>query len=125
MKKITPILYILLLFQTVSYSQLPQGRTTATKIADVLALQPAANKEKFLDAMQEFKGFSSSEISTLLLQLRPQGGGRNAEIEYLTNSYSLYVQKNGQEQDRLTFVAGLIESLNKIKDKNLQAMSYS
>src|SRR5690606_2979575 len=100
--------------------QLPKGRTTDTKIADVLALQPAAEKGKFLDAMQELKGFSASEIATLLSQLRPQGGGRNPEIEYLTNSYSLYVQKNGQEQDRLTFVSGLIESLNKIKDKNLQ-----
>ncbi len=119
MKKLN-ILYVLLLFHTVLYGQLPKGRTTDTKIADVLALQPAAEKGKFLDAMQELKGFSASEVATLLSQLRPQGGGRNPEIEYLTNSYSLYVQKNGQEQDRLTFVSGLIESLNKIKDKNLQ-----
>ncbi|ADY53189.1 protein of unknown function DUF1080 [Pseudopedobacter saltans DSM 12145] len=119
MKKLN-ILYVLLLFHTVLYGQLPKGRTTDTKIADVLALQPAAEKGKFLDAMQELKGFSASEIATLLSQLRPQGGGRNPEIEYLTNSYSFYVQKNGQEQDRLTFVSGLIESLNKIKDKNLQ-----
>lgn len=119
MKKLN-ILYVLLLFHTVLYGQLPKGRTTDTKIADVLALQPAAEKAKFLDAMQELKGFSASEVATLLSQLRPQGSGRNPEIEYLTNSYSLYVQKNGQEQDRLTFVSGLIESLSKIKDKNLQ-----
>lgn len=119
MKKIH-ILYLLLLFHTVAYGQLPEGRTTHTKIADVLSLQPAAEKGKFLDAMQELKGFSSSEIATLLSQLRPQGGGRNAEIEYLTNSYSLYIQKNGKEQERLTFVTGLIESLSIIKDKNLQ-----
>ncbi|MGE8380413.1 MAG: hypothetical protein ACN6PN_18730, partial [Sphingobacterium sp.] len=90
MKKIFNSLAVLLLISSASYAQQPQNRTTATKIADVLAQQPAEEKEKFLLAMHELEGFSSDDIVAFLKGLKAPGSN-NAPIEFAANSYSFYV----------------------------------
>lgn len=117
MKKIFNTISILLLLQTASYAQQPANRTTATKIADVLAQQPAEEQTKFLVAMKELEGFNPEDVAALLEKLVPQGGN-NASIEYATNSYAFYVMQPGKEQLREKYVNGLLVALDKVKDPN-------
>ena len=119
MKKIFNTLSILLLLQTASYAQQPSGRTTETKIADVLAQQPAAEINKFLLAMGELENFTADDVAKLLLKLQPQGKD-NATIEYATNSYALYVMQPGKEAAREKYAKGILLALDKLKDKNNQ-----
>lgn len=117
MKKIFNTISILLLLQTATYAQQPANRTSATKIADVLAQQPAAEQAKFLSAMKELEGFTAEDVSALLLGLKPQGGN-NAAVEYATNSYAFYVMQPGKGSLRATYAQGLLQALDKLTDVN-------
>ncbi len=117
MKKVFNTITALLFLQVAAYAQQPSGRTTATKIADVLAQQPAEEQTKFLLAMKELEGFTSGDVSALLLGLKPQGGS-NAQVEYATNSYAFYVMQPNMESQRATYVNGLLDALDKLTDKN-------
>ncbi|MFZ4261169.1 family 16 glycoside hydrolase [Sphingobacterium sp. HJSM2_6] len=117
MKKVFNTISALLFLQVAAFAQQPAGRTTATKIADVLAQQPAEEQTKYLSAMKELEGFSTADISALLAGLKPQGG-KNAALEYAANSYSYYVLQPGFESQRATYVAGLLDALDKVNDKN-------
>jgi len=103
MKRIFNSLTVLLLISSATYAQQPQNRTTATKIADVLAQQPAEEKEKFLLAMHELEGFSSDDVVTFLKGLKAPGSN-NAPIEFAANSYSFYVNQPGKEQTKKKFL---------------------
>lgn len=113
---IKPIYALLALFiiQLSAYAQHGDARTTTTKIADLLAQQPAETTERFEYAIHQLEGFAASEISTLLQQLTPPGEGNNAAIEYATNSYGYYVLLPGKEMQRATFVEGAVDALGKI-----------
>src|SRR5690606_2183693 len=117
MKKVFNTITALLFIQVAAYAQQPSNRTTATKIADVLAQQPAQEQGKFVAAMKELEGFTSEDVTALLKGLQPQGGN-NASIEYATNSYGFYVMQPGFENQRLTYVNGLLAALDQITDKN-------
>ncbi len=123
MKKIFNTISILLLLQTASYAQQPANRTTATKIADVLAQQPAAEQSKFLAAMKELEGFTAEDVAALLKGLKPQGGN-NASIEYATNSYAFYVMQPGRDALREKYAKGLLSALDNLKDKNNKAFVF-
>jgi len=98
-------------------AQQDSKRTVTTKIADLLATQPAQNADKLAAAMAQLDGFTSNDISALLLQLKPQGGD-NAMIEYATVNYSYDVMKTGKETQRAKFVQGAIDALDKLQDKD-------
>lgn len=117
MKKIFNTISILLLLQTASYAQQPTGRTTETKIADVLAQQPAAEISKFLLAMGELENFTAEDVAQLLSKLRAPGSD-NSTIEYATNSYALYVMQPGKEAAREKYVQGLLLSLDRLNDRD-------
>lgn len=107
----------LMLSQSQSIAQQDDQRTVNTKIADLLAVQPAADADKLAAAMQQLGTFTAEDISTLLLQLKPPGG-ENAKIEYATNSYSYAVMQTGKETQRAVFVKGAIDALAKATDKD-------
>ena len=117
MKKVLSTLSALLLIQAASYAQQPANRTSATKIADVLAQQPAEEINKFTAAMQELENFTADDIANLLSGLKPQGED-NAAIEYAANSYSFYVLQPGMEAKREVFSKGLIMALDRLQDKD-------
>ncbi|MGN0002058.1 MAG: DUF1080 domain-containing protein [Sphingobacterium composti] len=117
MKRIFNTLSILLLLQTASYAQQPSGRTTATKIADVLAQQPAEEQSKFLLAMKELDGFTPEDVAALLNRLKPQGAP-NATIEYATNSYAFYVMQPNKSAEREKYAKGLLLALDQVADKD-------
>lgn len=117
MKKVFNTLSVLLLFQVAAYAQQPAGRSSDTKIADVLAQQPAEEQAKFIMAMKELENFSAEDIANLLVGLKPQGGN-NSAIEYASNSYAFYVMQPGFESKRNVFVNGLLLALDKIENKD-------
>lgn len=110
-------LLVFILAHTWAVAQQDDKRTTATKVADLLAAQPAENANKLNEAFNQLDGFAAQDISALLLQLKPQGGD-NARIEYATNSYAYYVMQPGKESLRAKFVGGASEALNKLSDKD-------
>ncbi|MGJ1411709.1 family 16 glycoside hydrolase [Sphingobacterium thalpophilum] len=122
MKKIFNSLAVLLLISGASYAQQPQNRTTATKIADVLAQQPAEEKEKFLLAMHELEGFTSDDIVAFLKGLKAPGSN-NAPIEFAANSYSFYVNQPGKEQQKRVFVEGLAKALSQLSEPTNQVFA--
>lgn len=117
MKKVFNTLSALLLLQVAAYAQQPANRTSATKIADVLAQQPAEEKTKFLTAMKELENFTAADITNLLKGLRPQGED-NERIEYAANSYSFYVMQAGMEAQRTLFSQGLVQALKELSNKD-------
>ncbi|QBR13171.1 DUF1080 domain-containing protein [Sphingobacterium sp. CZ-2] len=117
MKKVFNTITALLLIQVAAYAQQPANRTSATKIADVLAQQPAEEIGKFTQAMKELEGFTADDVTNLLMGLKPQGGN-NAPVEYATNSYAFYVMQPGFDSQRATYVQGLLAALDKLKDAN-------
>ncbi|MGB3106818.1 DUF1080 domain-containing protein [Sphingobacterium siyangense] len=122
MKRIFNSLTVLLLISSATYAQQPQNRTTATKIADVLAQQPAEEKEKFLLAMHELEGFSSDDVVTFLKGLKAPGSN-NAPIEFAANSYSFYVNQPGKEQQKRVFVEGLAKSIAQLSEPTNQVFA--
>ncbi|PRD56908.1 DUF1080 domain-containing protein [Sphingobacterium gobiense] len=117
MKKVFNTLSALLLIQVAAYAQQPANRTSATKIADVLAQQPAEEINKFTAAMKELQNFTAEDVANLLAGLKPQGGN-NATTEYAANSYSFYVMQPGMETQREAFSKGLILALDRLQDKD-------
>ncbi|TYR31222.1 DUF1080 domain-containing protein [Sphingobacterium phlebotomi] len=117
MKKVFNTLSALLLIQVAAYAQQPANRTSATKIADVLAQQPAEEINKFTAAMKELQNFTAEDVANLLAGLKPQGGN-NAATEYAANSYSFYVMQPGMEAQREVFSRGLILALDRLQDKD-------
>lgn len=117
MKKVFNTLSALLILQISAYAQQPANRTSATKIADVLAQQPAQEHAKLLAAMKELESFTPEDIANLLSGLQPQGGN-NAPIEYAANTYSFYVMQSGKDAQRELFSKGLVLALEGLTDKD-------
>src|SRR5690554_2127110 len=116
MKRTILALIILCSVHNIGLAQLSQNRSTSTKIADLLATQPADNPERLADAMQQLELFDAGDLSTLLQQLKPQGSPENIAIEYAVNSYSYYVRNPDREQHRQTFNNGVMDAIGKVED---------
>ena len=118
MKKLIYALLALFIQQFPISAQQGDVRTTTTKIADLLALQPSETTARFRDAMAQMERFTAADISALLKQLSPPGEGDNAGIEYAANSYSYHVLLPGKATQRATYIQGAIEALNAISNKD-------
>jgi len=117
------IIYALTAFLIVPvtvYAQQGDNRTTTTKIADLLALQPAETTERFHDAMQQLERFSAAEISALLQQLTPPGTDGNTGAVYAANSYSYHVLSPGKTLQRAAFIEGALDALEVVTDKDVK-----
>lgn len=111
-------LLILLILQAPTYAQQGDTRTTTTKIADLLALQPSETSQRLADAMEQLERFTVADITALLSQLVPPGEGNNAGIEYAANSYSYHVSLPGKNRRRTTFIEGAINALAALENKD-------
>src|SRR5690606_2266146 len=118
MKRLCYALLALLTVQLPASAQQADVRTTTTKIADLLALQPSETSIRLDEAMKQMERFTANDISALLTQLSPPGEGNNAGIEYATNSYSYYVLAAGKSQQRATFIEGAIDGLSKLANRD-------
>ena len=113
-QNICSMIVLFMLYGNTVFAQLPSGRSADTKIADVLAQQPAEDQEKFQFAMSELESFEASDFAKLLAGLKAPGEN-NAPIEFLANSYAFYVSREGKENVKTTFVKGLIEALDQVQ----------
>ena len=104
MKKTIYTLLAAFILQLPVFAQQNDQRTATTKVADVLALQPAFNEQKLSEAMAQLDGFSAADFSALIKQLIPEGKGDDSKVEYASNSYSFYVMLPGKENQRANFV---------------------
>ncbi|TDS11900.1 DUF1080 domain-containing protein [Sphingobacterium paludis] len=120
MKKVFNTLSALLFLQVAAYAQQPANRTSVTKIADVLAQQPAEEQAKFLAAMKELEGFSAEDIANLLTGMSGNSL-ENVPITYAANSYGFYVMQQGKESLREQFSQGLVQALERLQDKEHKA----
>lgn len=111
MKKTLLILLLLSLIHLGSWAQLSEHRSTSTKIADLLALQPAEQPEQLAHAMQQLEQFTSADLAVLLERLQAPGLPENAAIEYAVNSYSFHVA-NQEKSLRQEFNEGMIRALD-------------
>lgn len=118
MKKLIYALLALFILQLPVCAQQGDMRTTTTKIADLLALQPSETPQRLQDAMGQLERFSASEIATLLGKLTPPGEGGDAGIEYASNSYSYHVLLPGKTNQRSTFIKGALTALSELADKD-------
>jgi hypothetical protein len=124
MKKIFNLLSLLLALQFATFAQQPANRSTATKIADLLAQQPANQSAKYLSAMKEMEQFTSADFTALLLTLKPQGKD-NSAVEFATNSYALYVmQQTAKPELRTRYVQGLLAALNQLSNRENKAYIF-
>jgi len=117
MKKIIYITAFVSLLLPISLSAQQDAKRRSTKIADLLAIQPAAESDQLTAAMQQLDRFTAQDITGLLLGLKPQGGD-NARIEYATNSYAYYVMQPDKEVMRAKFVQGVTDALSQLSDKD-------
>ncbi len=118
MNKLLYTLFAFFILQLPVNAQSGDQRTTVTKIADLLAQQPALNEQKLNDAMKQLDAFQTTDIAFLLKELTPPGKGDNSKIEFATNSYSFYVLQDGKEAQRVKYVQGLIGALKEINDQD-------
>lgn len=117
MKKTIYTLLAAFMLQMPAFAQQDQ-RTATTKVADVLALQPAMDEQKLNEAMAQLDGFTASDITALVKRLTPEGQGDDSKVEYASNSYAFYVTLPGKESQREKFVQGLIAALSEVDDKD-------
>lgn len=117
MNKFLYTLVALFLLQLPIQAQTVDQRTTTTKIADLLALQPAENAQKLSDAMKQIDGFTQQDIAALFNGLSTNHAPSDAKIEFAGNSYAFYVMQPGKDSERTKFVQGLLSSLETTQDQ--------
>lgn len=118
MKRLIYALLALCIQQVPVSAQHGDVRTTTTKIADLLAMQPSETSIRFQEAMLQIERFTATDIAALLKQLSPPGKGNNARIEYAANSYSYHVLLPGKTGQRATFIQGAVDALKALDNRD-------
>ncbi len=101
--------------------QLNSNRTTATRIADLLAQMPAKDAKAYARNAEETAALGKEGIATLISRLYPTGHGDNSAIEYAVGGFTHYVTQPGKEEWRQLAVDAYTEALPKLTDKTNQA----
>ncbi|MBU1822352.1 MAG: DUF1080 domain-containing protein, partial [Bacteroidetes bacterium] len=101
--------------------QLNSNRTTATRIADLLAQMPAKDAKAYARNAEETAALGKDGIVTLISRLYPTGHGDNSAIEYAVGGFTYYVTQTGKEEWRQLAVDAYTEALPKLTDKTNQA----
>lgn len=101
--------------------QLSSNRTTATRIADLLAQMPAKDAKAFTKNAEETAALGKDGIALLISRLYPTGHGDNSAIQYAVGGFTNYVTQSGKEAWRQMAVDAYTEALPKLTDKTNQA----
>ena len=105
-------------FLSQAQNQLDAGRTTATKIADLLNRFPAENASKLETAMKQMEDLGASGITEMALMQKP--GVNNENIEYALAGFAFYASKNGREDLANMAVEAYCDALGKLSDPEAQ-----
>lgn len=99
-----------------AHAQLSENRSTATKIADLLATQPTDHHERLEHAMLQLAQFSTSDLVALISQLQNAGSTQNVPIKYALQSYAFYLSQTQNAQHITVFNNGILAGLEKVSD---------
>ncbi|WP_154856502.1 DUF1080 domain-containing protein [Cyclobacterium xiamenense] len=101
-------------FFSLAQNQLDQGRTTATKIADLLNRFPAANAQEMQNAMQQMEDLGTEGISQMALLLKP--GSINEKLEYALAGFAFYASDPSRENLARMAVQAYGKALDQLED---------
>jgi HEAT repeat protein len=91
--------YFLLLIAVLFYlqpagAQLPQNRTTATIVADALAVLPAQRAKEYRQTMTALVGTGEEGLMTLLNMFDSSGKNSNEKLEFAVSGWTNFVSNN-------------------------------
>ncbi|GEP96854.1 family 16 glycoside hydrolase [Chitinophaga cymbidii] len=121
MKKLLLIVACCVLQLAVMAQPKPDMRTTDTKIADLLAQQPAAGKAALQANMEAMAALGEEGITGMAAMMNAPGKGDNTAIEYALGGYSFYVTQAGKEKERAVASAAYCKALQQMADKENKA----
>jgi HEAT repeat protein len=105
-------------FISQAQNQLDAGRTTATKIADLLNRFPANNASALEAAMKQMEDLGASGITEMALMQKP--GVNNENIEYALAGFAFYASKDGREDLANMAVEAYTDAIGKLTDPEAQ-----
>lgn len=82
-------------FFSQAQNQLDDGRTTATKIADLLNRFPAADTQALQNAMSQMEDLGQNGITQMAVMLKP--GTANEQLEYALAGFAFYASHPSRE----------------------------
>ncbi|MFB6454287.1 family 16 glycoside hydrolase [Chitinophaga sp. Hz27] len=97
MKKITLAICLLISCCTAFAQPAPDQRAFHTKVADILALFPAANTQVLNSNMETIAGLGEEGLVQMAAMLADPGKGDNTKMEYALAGYAFYVTQPGKE----------------------------
>ncbi|RBQ06859.1 family 16 glycoside hydrolase [Pedobacter miscanthi] len=129
-KKILWVLLAVMLFNTIYASSVfaqdkKDERTTATRIADLLAQLPARDATQLTRNMKEVAGLGEDGYVTLISGLTVSEKGNNALIEYTVGGFTAFATKKDQQAAREMAVKAYCKALTKLTDKQNKAFIIS
>jgi HEAT repeat protein len=121
MKKYFYSILILCLMLNKSMAQLDKNRTTATRIADLLAQVPAENASALNKNMEEIAELGKPGIVQIASMLTAPGKGDNAKIQYALGGFTYAATQSGKEAWRKLAAEAYGEALSKVSDPDSKA----
>lgn len=97
------------------------NRAAHTKIADLLAQQPAKNKAALKANMDAMSDMGEDGIMGMAAMLAAPGKGDNTALEYALAGYAFYVSQPGKESQRATAANAYGKALQQVTDKELKS----
>jgi HEAT repeat protein len=116
MKKHLYTLLVLCLVVSQAFAQLDKNRTTATRIADLLAQVPAENAEAMNKNMREIAELGKPGIVQIASMLTAPGKGDNSKIQYALGGFTYAATQSGKESWRKMAAEAYGEALSKVND---------
>ncbi len=97
------------------------NRAAHTKIADLLAQQPAKDKATLQANMNALSELGEEGITGMAAMLAAPGKGDNTALEYALGGYAFYVTQPGKENQRATAARAFCKALQQTGDKENKA----
>lgn len=121
MKKILLIAACCLAQMAVMAQPKQDNRAAHTKIADLLAQQPAQNAKQLDANMKALAEMGEEGITGMAAMLSPAGKGDNGAVQYALGGYAFYVTQPGKEKERAAAVDAFCKALKQVGDKENKA----
>ncbi len=120
MKHTRLLIFVLgLLFNAGLQAQSPQGRTTATIIADALAQLPADNQKNYNQIIGDLVSTGEEGLLELIGRLNPPGKESNEVVEFAISGWGAFVSNN--KEQRAVAAATFARALKEPCDKEVKA----
>lgn len=119
MKKYLSILTAILLATGALMAQLPQGRTSATIIADALAQLPADNQTQYNRTMTDLVSTGEQGLLDLIGRMNPPGNRSNETLDYAISGWTNFVAND--DAKRILAANAFGKALNQPLDNEVKA----